>query len=204
MKTNEDIFTVIKILTKSIVDNDGLVFKNENQLIKFNNAKYILNQLLRQFALPVDNIYVSQKAYELWNKITSKSIIDYVYKENVICENEEPIKVEMFRGNEKQPYKTLDLIKGSVFTYNDVFHEDHIIPVAKIIEELCDLEKFHQLTNENIISVLNKIKVCKMLKREDRNIHQRSKRPLDVDKIINTIYKPNGVYVERLADILNK
>lgn len=206
MEINEDIFKLIKILTRSVVNDSKIESEYNGDCLVMGNTKYILNQTLRQMTLPDDNIYISNKAYELWQKISPKNydIREVNYKQKVICENDEPIKVKVYKGSNSTPEKEeLTLQKGVEFVYNDVFHEDHIIPVSQIIKKLCELEKANKLTNENILKILNSITICKMLKSEDRDIHERSKRPQSTDEIIDRIYG-SKVQIRRLIDIENE
>lgn len=203
MEMSEDIFTLIKILTRSVVNNAKIESKFDGGSLILSNTKYILNQTLRQITLPSKNIYISNKAHDLWKKISSKNIRDYNYKQKVECENIDPIIVRTYKGSNLNPEKKLILQKGVKFVYNDVFHEDHIIPISQIVKRLCDLKKAEKLTNENILKLLDSITVCKMLKDEDRNIHEKSKRPESINEIIEKIYAPK-VKIKRLIDIENE
>ena len=205
METNEDIFKLIKILTRSVVNGSKIESELDGDSLVLDNTKYILNQTLRQLTLPAENIYISNKAYELWQKLSPKNygIREVNYKQKVICENIEPIKVKVYKGSNLNPEKELILQKGAEFIYNDVFHEDHIIPISQIVKKLCELEKADRLTNENIFKILNSITVCKMLKDEDRDIHEKSKRPQSTDEIIDKIYG-SKMQIRRLIDIENE
>ena len=92
MNKNE-IFELIKILaTSSKYDNNKryLNIKNKDKEYKLWNTHYLLGQVLRQYDVPKERNYVSNKAKELWTKLGIKEDInDFYYKEklNCICEN---------------------------------------------------------------------------------------------------------------------
>lgn len=194
MENKNVILDMIIEFVKGIKNKDNAVEVNvNNKSYKLWASSYLLNQILRQWNIPLNQSYVSVKAKKLWDKLSSKNIFDYHYTNIVICENKEPIKVKVYRGAENECIEEPTLIKGDKFKFNSVFHEEHIIPISIIIENLCALD---ELNYENVENILNKISICKILKEEDKNLnkaHLKNKRPCDVDFVLNNLYKKVGI-----------
>lgn len=96
------------------------------------------------------------------------------------------------RVNSKDP-NLITLTKGESFAYREVFHDEHIIPINVIINELL---KLSNLNYQTVVEILSKISVCKMLKTEDRSIYNARKRVFDVNEIIETTYLEANIYVK--------
>lgn len=203
MENKNIILDIIIEFVKGIKNKDNAVEANvNNKLYKLWASSYLLNQILRQWNIPSNHSYVSVKAKNLWDKLSSKNIFDYHYTNMVICENKEPIKVKIYKGAENKYFET-NLIYGNKFKFNSVFHEEHIIPISTIIENLCSLE---ELNYENVENVLNKISICKILKEEDKNLnkeHLKTNRPCDINFVLNNLYNKVGIEVIR-ADKISK
>lgn len=161
------------------------------------NCSYLLNQVLRQISIGDDKKLVSKAAKELWEKIdpeckknSSKNINDYYYRE-VLTAGKEGAKIYEYKGSNKNPNSDSprELKKGASFVFRDVFHVEHVVPISMIIKRLKELEKNNQLTDDAINETLELIYVCRMTKQEDRGIKQKSKRFLDVDRVLNEVYK---------------
>jgi len=164
-----------------------LYSKYKNKKIYINNTDYILNQILRQISIPQENFLISEQAYDLWREITDEPIEKYSYRERIKVKYD-GAEVFEYKGLSKNPYLKRTLSKGDSFIYNDVFHNEHIIPIKIIIEELLKLHTKHKLNYKNIIPIFNNIYICRMLKSEDRNIKIKYKRYMSKDEIISTIY----------------
>ena len=161
------------------------------------NCSYLLNQVLRQISIDDDKKLVSKAAKELWEKIdpeckknSSKNINDYYYHE-VLTAGKEGAEIYEYKGSNKNPNSDSPrkLKKGASFVFRDVFHVEHVVPISMIIDRLKELEKNNQLTDDAINETLELIYVCRMTKQEDRGIKQKSKRFLDVDRVLNEVYK---------------
>jgi hypothetical protein len=86
---------------------------------------------------------------------------------------------------------------GKDFIFRDVFHDEHIIPIAVIIEELLKL-KDSEITPEKVAKIIDKICICRITKEEDRKITPRYKRSSDLSEAYETAYKPNQVKITSL------
>ena len=81
-------------------------------------------------------------------------------------------------------------VKGDSFLYREVFHDEHMITICDIINELLNLEV---VSEENVIDILNKIYVCRMLKEEDRNLKPKNHRTTDLKYVIEEVYDKCGI-----------
>lgn len=141
--------------------------ETDNYQIFNHSANYILNQLLRQIKIPDKNWYISYKASILWKKITTDDIENYKYQSKVTMTNSERLEVITFKGNSNNKIPK-PLEKGGSFAYREVFHDEHIIPINVIIKEL---DKLTSPTYESVVDIISKIHICRILKSEDRDIH---------------------------------
>ena len=74
------IFDIIINLLIGIKSQDKLVEQAENgEILTITQCKYLLNQTIRQYQIPKDHYFVSEKALELWKQIRKDSIFDYMY-----------------------------------------------------------------------------------------------------------------------------
>ena len=153
------------------------------------NSNYLLGQIIRQYCISEDKYYISQKAKALWEQITKQNIWDYSYRDRIICENDAEISAKSYKGASSK-YSTTTLRSGVEFIFNDIFHDEHIIPINVIIKELKSLP---ECTYKTIEDTLDKIRVCRMLKEEDREIKEKSRRPSDFNYVIENIYKKHGI-----------
>lgn len=190
MNRNE-IFELIKILaTSNKYDNNKryLNIKNNDKEYKLWNTHYLLGQVLRQYDVPKERNYVSNKAKELWIKLGIKEDInDFYYKEKLNC-NCENIIVKCYKGASSKG-KEIEVSLNTKLEYREVFHNEHIIPIDMIRNEIETLADQNNLTDEKIEEILNKICICRITKEEDRNIRNRYRRSSDLYECYNTIYK---------------
>ena len=150
------------------------------------SANYLLNQILRQYYIDDNHILVSKKAQELWDKIAVESDIKRFSYRNTFAAKID-INLYMYFGAKKEGVLT-QKNKGQKVVWNNIFHDEHTIPINIIIKELCALET---LSYENVSKVLDKIYICKMLKEEDRNINQKCERSSNIVDVVEKIYNPN-------------
>ena len=139
---------------------------------------------MRQYYIDDNHILVSKKAQELWDKIAVETDIKrFDYRKTFTSKVN--TKIEMYFGAKKDG--VLKSIKeNQKVVWNNIFHDEHTVPINVIIKELCLLEK---LNYENVSNVLNKIYICKMLKEEDRKIKQKSDRSSNVIEVVENDYK---------------
>lgn len=150
-------------------------------------AKYLLGQILRQYRIDNNHIFVSVAADKFWKEITNEEMYKYNYTMRVPVHYE--CKLDLYKGTASKPFETKKLHKSNdTFQYRQVFHDEHVIPIADIIENLIKLK---DLNYENVQKILDNIYMCRMLKSENIELNKgnRNKREWDVKKTIEEIYK---------------
>ena len=151
---------------------------------------YLIGQCIRQYDIPSGNRHISKGAHDRWEEISNEKIENYHYRDIVICDKlTVNTEYELFKGANGNGDKTL-FTRNYPFIFRDMFHEDHVIPVALIWEKL---EKLDDLSYENIKEILNMMHICVILKEEDRRIGRTASRNLVFDDVINNVYKTHGV-----------
>ena len=156
------------------------------------SLKYLINQTIRAYDIPEKNHHLSQSAFDRWNKLSKEDIMKKHYKDKVVCDKlTGPVKYVLYTGASKTGTPTL-LTKGSEFE----FHEDHVIPVSMIFDEMVKMPVVDKKSIENL---LNEMHMCVILKDEDRNIGRTRGRSLDYDKTIKDVYNRNNISLCKLA-----
>ena len=190
MQQNKILDIIINLII-GIKNNNQLSEKNNSNTMCLGGCSYLLNQTIRQYQISQSHYFVSEKAFELWNKISTDDIFKYTYRDKVTKNTNDNVCVDKYKGGEKEPFqKQAILTKGDSFTYNDVFTDEHIVTVNDIIKELLNLPRY---TYSSITNILDKMYICKMLKSEDRMIKNKSKRSTDYRKVINKDYLSVGI-----------
>ena len=187
MNLNDTVLDMIILYVRAIKENRGVIIgKSDGKTIEIHNAKYLLNQTIRQVGIPKDKYMISEAAQNKWAEITDESIEKYFYQEKVVCTNDGPITIDLYRGNEKESHTTRELKKGDSFNYREVFSNEHMIPVSMLIDKLIS---FDDLSYKNILETLDSIHICRLLKSEDKRIKRKSKRSLILDEVIRIYYE---------------
>lgn len=156
-------------------------------------CNYLLNQALRQYALPSERILVSEEANKLWLSLTKdKDIRTFSHRSAIMVESSVPVFVEKYKGASKTPYEIGEVKQGDTVIFNDVFTDEHVVPIKVIIKELIALPT---LDYESVREVLSKMYICKVLKKEDHAIKKKSNRSLDYKEVIKTDYLSEGIKV---------
>lgn len=151
--------------------------------------RYLIGQIIRQYDIPKKNYHLSQDAQTLWNKLSTKSIMDYHYRDIVECDKiSGTIECNSYKGASKTG-TPVTLSKGLKFVFRQIFHEDHIVPVSLIWEEMRD----KPMNKQSLKKLLNKMHICYLLKEEDRRIPNTKGRSLDYKDIIDEVYRPAGI-----------
>jgi hypothetical protein len=101
-------------------------------------------------------------------------------------------KYGLYKGASKTPVQTT-LNKNDKFNFRQMFHEDHVIPVSIIIDELKNLKVVNATT---VTSKLDQMHQCIILKEEDRNISRTKGRNLIFQQTINNVYAPAGIIIK--------
>lgn len=181
-----DFVNAIKSAENGIVSNDG------ERTYKICGPKYLLGQIIRQYELPPEQYYVSSSAKALWETVSKDDMWKYTYRHYVKCENEKPVMIFEYTGNQNKPSREREVSKGDGFVFRDVFHDEHMIPVSLIIDKLISLP---ELNYDNVKNILDSIYICRLLKFEDRNLPVKYKRPFDLQEVIK-MYNKAGIEIE--------
>ena len=171
--------------TPKVSKNEVCYYRKDEENILW-DAKYLLGQRLREYAIKPNHKFISVRASKLWKEITDEEIDNYYYTKGVPVHRETILN--LYKGAEKDPSKKdIKFEVGQKFAYRQVFHDEHIIPIGKIIEELCKLESPNY---ENVQKILDNIYLCRMLKSENIKLNKGNKnnRAWDVKETIEEIY----------------
>lgn len=154
--------------------------------------KYLIGQTVRQYIILPDHRYISKKANDLWEELTSSDIRSVGYRRQVTCDTlTTPKIVKTYKGAQNRNGK-ISLYPKEKFVFNDIFHEDHVIPVVYFVDELIQLD-LDELTEEKVEDILDGMYIAKILKEEDRGL-PRTKRPHSFDEVIRDTYKEIPIY----------
>ena len=174
--------------------------KYNTECINLWSPKYLLGQILRQ--IPVTKKHVSDAAQELWHQLTDEDIWKYNYQDKVLVpEENKDFIVKKYKGASKTAKDKEGKAVGNSFIFREVFHDEHIIPIAVIIDELLKL-KDGEITPEKIAQIIDKICICRITKEEDRKIKVRSNRPFNLLIVYEKIYKQEQVIITSLEEEL--
>lgn len=162
---------------------------NKDDLASF---RYLLGQSIRQFQIPLSNRHISVASDIRWKELSTKKIDDFHYRDTVVCDNLKTTKPYLlFNGAHSNGVQT-SLSKNSKFIFRQMFHEDHVIPVSMILEDLLQLQIINRHSIENSLNIMH---LCIILKEEDRKIGRTRGRSLDYNKTIANVYIPNGIII---------
>lgn len=151
---------------------------------------YLLGQVIRQYSIPNNNYYISEAAKKLWKNISDDNIWNYVYKDRF--ELKCNYKLPKYVGANKTP-EEVEYNKGTKVEFRSIFHDEHIIPICKIIDQLEAID-IKDLNYEKVKGILDRIVICRVLKSEDRKLPSSpNKRFSTAEKNIENVYKPLGI-----------
>lgn len=154
------------------------------------SAKYLLRQIIRQINIPHTNMYVSEKALARWNKITNDNIKEKCYNDRVKCKIDWLDRPKYIGAS--KTFQTKETYQGKSFKYNEVFLDEHIVPVEIIIRELLKLDTISKNIYNQIDLILQNLTVCKILKEE--NPQNKFNRSLYLKDVLRTDYSQIKVY----------
>ncbi len=158
------------------------------------SLKYLINQTIRAYDIPEKNHHLSQSAFDRWNELSTEDIMKKHYKDKVVCDKlTGPVKYVLYTGASKTGEPT-DVTNG--FEFRKMFHEDHVIPVSLIFDEMVKMPVVDKKSIENLLDGMH---MCVILKDEDRNIGRTRGRSLDYDKTIEDVYNRYGIFLCKLA-----
>lgn len=151
---------------------------------------YLLGQIIRQLWLPKSHYLISVKATKLWAEYVEGDIYSTFGHDRVYLKKD--ITEEFFVGNSHTGIE-LPLSAGDSFAYRSLFHDEHIVPIYEIKRQLLSLKDISRMC---IQAVLEKIYICKMLKKE--NVELPVKRlGDDYKEIIRLVYHtlPDPIHI---------
>lgn len=207
MKNN--VIDIIIEFIKAIKNNKWVEYIDENERkFSIDNPKYILGQILRHYYLPWSHYYVSQKAKDLWESITTQNWRNCWYKNLVKCDKANDKQIVKYKGASNEPYFTGPIKVGERFCYRDVFHDEHMVTISDIIKDLLKLD-YDKIDVRNVTNILDKMYVCRMLKSEDRLLWPKRHRSINVEEVIEGPYKKAEIiiikdYFTQLEQLKNK
>jgi len=166
---------------------------------RIRGTHYLLGQIIRQYAIPDANHYVSVAAMKLWSELSDENIWNYVYTNTFVCKKD--VSLPKYVGSEKKPRETANYSAGDKIQFKSVFHDEHIISVQEILRQL-DAIPASELNHENVKRILDSIVICRILKSEDKNLPHVRKPTFEEN--YELIYKTNGVELINDADSYSK
>ena len=198
MSQNRVLDVIINLLM-GVKNGKSLRESFNGEIVEISNCAYLLNQVIRQYSIPTSHFFISKKAFELWAKIRNDCIFNYTYRDKVVKNTRDIVSIDKYKGSEKEPYsKDHNLLFGESFIFNDVFTDEHIVPINIIIKELLSLDTYDYLS---VKKVLDKIYICKLLKEEDYIIKNRSNRSSDYREVILSDYYDVGIRIKDFDNI---
>ena len=144
---------------------------------------YLLNQSIRQYIIPEQNIHVTKAANDLWNQLFTASngnvpdIRVYAYQDTNIAQSD-MANLAMYSGRNNQSTNT-NVVIGQKVKFNSYFIQEHTTPVADMIAALEALQAQKGellLGSEDVVKVLDKMHITQMLKSEDKAIRNAKHR----------------------------
>lgn len=151
---------------------------------------YLLNQSIRQYIIPEQNIHVTEAANDFWNKLFADSngnvpdIRVYAYQDTNIAQSD-MANLAMYSGRNNQSTNT-NVVIGQKVKFNSFFIQEHTTPVADMIAALEALQAQKGellLGSEDVVAVLDKMHITQMLKREDKGI-ENAKHRISADDVL--------------------
>lgn len=139
---------------------------------------YLLGQSIRQYILPTDNIHITVKAQELWDKmgLSDQNMLLYVYQ-NTIKPLLNVFGEKTYKGTKQSSCRTIDIEANKNIAYNLWFIEEHATPVKDVTKVLkCVFQQNNDITYQQIIDVLDKMHIVRMRKIENMNIKKTTGR----------------------------
>lgn len=150
---------------------------------------YLLGQSVRQYIVSEGNIHITEEAKALWDQLFTDldgkvpDIRVYGYQDRIEAQRDGS-GLDKYKGSSKTSEKT-DVRKGDKVTFNSFFIQEHTTPVSDMIAALEKLQepKNEPLDIKDIVSVLDKMHITQMLKKENNNINKNANR-IEADYIL--------------------
>ena len=167
---------------------------NTNKDKYLDSIKYLIGQTIRQYDVDPNKCHVSAAAQKLWGSLTTGTITNYSYQQNIKCNAIPPgssVKCNTYKGASKTPFQKNKTFKtNDQFKFVEIFLVEHMVPVCFIRDELLKLK------NPNATSVqgvLDNIHLAWITKDENKNLGQTKGRTLNYIQVYNNVYVPAGV-----------
>lgn len=154
--------------------------------------RYLIGQSIRQYDIPKANYHISVNAKKRWEELSDDHIENYWYRKKVKCNKLQSSKFFKFYKGLENKGTEMELKPGGSFTFRDMFHEEHIIPVSLIFDKM--IRNISSIDKTKIKELLDGIHMCIILKEEDREITQ---------KLGKTAHRTDK-YEENVKNIYNK
>lgn len=183
----------------AIVGSILLLLRTYRKLVKqsqnkkdLDGLRYLLGQSIRQYNISPNKRHISQAAKGRWDEISKDNIKKYQYRDVVVCNNlKVPTQYKLFIGaNGKGNPTTLN--PNTTFVFRQMFHEDHVIPVSLVLNEMITNRIVKRQEIKNLLDMMH---LCVILKEEDRMIGRTRNRTLDYLKNVKNVYNPKGIMV---------
>lgn len=141
---------------------------------------YLLNQSVRQYIIPKSNIHVTKKAAQLWlqlgmsmDEMDEEYILYHEYRD--VFEPKKSLSaVDTYKGAKKEKV-AVSVEAGVCRPFNTLFIDEHTTPVSDVIKALKS-KCGNNPCEEDIIEVLDKIHITKMLRMENHSLSPTSGR----------------------------
>ena len=78
----------------------------------------------------------------------------------------------------------------------------YLLPIIVIINKLKELAINNELTDDKIQELIDKIYICKLTKKEDRNIFNKYNRPIELLSCYQNVYKASSITIKELEERL--
>ena len=116
----------------------------------------MLRDVIRKFKVDRDHVYISNNAQKLWNNIMVKNdMYNYQYTDRIICTKKSDSKVKLYKSNENKPFSTTTLSLGNEYKYNNIFHDDHMIPLSVLINRLTSYDRINEKEVNEVLKNLD-------------------------------------------------
>lgn len=166
---------LVEMIKQALIGRVNCQRPKKSQGVGYN---YILNQSVRQYVVPEENIHVTVAAQELWNMLFLNSpepkpdIRVYAYQDRIYPSND-VLAVDTYNGNAKNKRIKRNVVKGEPIEFNKLFIEEHTTPIADMAKALLyrlEASPKKELSSSEIVEILDKMHVTKMLKDENIKI----------------------------------
>ena len=191
---NNEVLDIIISFIKGCKDKENRINVTTDRYYAIGNSWYLLGQIIRNYCVDINHYYISEAAVNKWNDISALPIFNFWYRNIVEMEKDKTVVIHEYVGNSKK-FTERELNKGDKFVFRNVFHDEHMVPIKMILDEVLSLEV---LNYDSVKDILDKIYICRLLKDEDRMLPTKYNRSTNIQDVINNDYK--GIKLIKLND----